>query len=204
MKETKPIETIAAEYKHELELIYQWRLQFVRDRLGGRLSLEYMTLDYLGNFDELHMPLTPKAMSEKWFKAAYTLGYFSFASGHRIVAPMFAVAGVLQGKVKNPIMVSLEGTEYPIFYYENDTHKQNEYLYENYIKHAVHPELISEDIYLDYLQECVLKQYTVPPDLGERVTGCLVDDGYRSHWTPRVEKVLRIFDVTIFSVTILK
>lgn len=198
-KEKQTAGEIAEEFKQQLKQIYEWRLQFVRDRLGGHLLLEYMSWDYLGGFDELHMNYTSKETNAYWFQKGYTLGYFSFSGGNKKVAPMIVAEGVLQGKVRNPVMVKVDGKEYPIFYYENDTHKNNEYLYADYIEHGVAPNMVTDDIYCDFLKEVVLPAINGPLDNlhidPSNIVGCLVDDKCKCHWTVRIHDLLEKYGI---------
>lgn len=110
--------TIVQEFKLELEQVYAWRLKFCKQRLGGNLSQEFRSLDYLANWDEMHMPLLPEDESEYWHHAGYTLGLMTFASDRVRPAPMIIDKGVLQGKVPNPIMVELDGKLYPVYRFQ--------------------------------------------------------------------------------------
>ncbi len=53
--------------------MYEWRLKYSRLRLGGSLSQEFKTLDFLANFDELHMPMLPHDESHLWHRTGHTI-----------------------------------------------------------------------------------------------------------------------------------
>lgn len=159
------------------------------------MSLEYLSWDFLGNFDELHMNYTSKEINEYWFHRGYTLGYFSFAGGNKKVAPMIVADGELQGKVQNPVMVEVDGKKYPIFYYENDTHKNNQHLYEDYLKHGVASNLVTDTFFSDFLPNVVLPAF--PNDsMASNFVGCIVDDKASLHWTDRIHDLLTKHGVT--------
>ena len=174
--EAKPREVVIDEFKIELEQVYAWRLRFCRQRLGGRLSLEFHSLDYLANFDEVHVPLLPKDESEAWNRSGYTLGFFTFASDRVRPAPIMIAPGRLQAKNENPEYIDIDGKSLPIYYFENDTHKMNELLYKEYLEKAFVPNLPSMPDDRD--QDSLVKGLVV---------GCLADDKYGSHDTKLVD-----------------
>ena len=49
--------------------------------------------------------------------------------------------GKLQGKTENPEYIDVDGKNLPLYYFENDTHKMNEFLYKEYLEKAFIPNL---------------------------------------------------------------
>ena len=177
--ESKPRAIIVEEFKTELEQVFAWRLRFCELRLGGNLSQEFRSWDHLANFDELHMPLLPFDESAYWHHQGYTLGLLTFASDRLRAPPVVIGQGLLQGKDANPVMVDVDGKNYPIYYWQNDTHKMNEFLYNEYLKCAFVPNLTS--------LPCAADQQ---PLVDALVVGCLLDDGFKSHRTDTVRATL--------------
>ena len=76
-------------------------------------------------------------------RSGYTLGFFTFASDRVRPAPIMIAPGRLQAKNENPEYIAIDGKSLPINYFENDTHKMNEFLYKEYLEKAFVPNLPS-------------------------------------------------------------
>ena len=146
--------------------------------MNSKLSLEFHSLDYLANFDEVHVPLLPNDESEAWNRSGYTLGFFTFASDRVRPAPIMIAPGRLQAKNENPEYIDIDGKSLPIYYFENDTHKMNEFLYKEYLEKAFVPNLPSMPDDRD--QDSLVKGLVV-----------VADDKYGSHDTKLVDTLLQ-------------
>ena len=174
--EKKSPEVVLAEFKHELEQVYDWRLEYCKSCLGGNLHQEFRSWDYLANFDEFHMPLLPLNESNYWHHQGYTAGIITFASDRMRAAPIVIDKGLLQGAAANPVLVDVDGVQYPVYYWQNDTHKMNEFLYNEYLKCAFIPNLGSLPKPASHIAAFVV--------------ACLLDDDYKSHRTEAVTNTL--------------
>lgn len=128
------------------------------------------------HFDEIHVPLLPEQVDAAWNRRGYTLGYTTVADSNVIVVPLMIWPGVLQTQAPNPVMVTVDGVQYPIFVYQNDTHKNNEFIYREYLQKGLFPHF---------------KPGTSEEQVRRGLVGCVLDDKYRSHWTTAMKDTIK-------------